>query len=273
MVSLPVRKLLGVLAAAVLAGPAAALAAPPLPGSIAGIGDSLTRATDACCWYGDHPRHSWSTGGAASDGISSHYERILALQPAIAGRNYNDARAGAKMRDAEAQARAAVAQRARYVTILMGANDVCTSSPSTMTSVAAFRSQFEAAMSTLAAGLPTGKRVFVTSIPNVYRLWQLFRGSATARVVWSAARICQSLLSPFRGEEERQAVLARARAFNGVLADVCARYAFCRFDDDAVFDYEFAPSQVSKLDYFHPNRAGHAALASLTWARSWWGEL
>src|SRR5215210_2894636 len=119
-------------AAAVLAGAPQASASPPLPGSIAGIGDSITRATDVCCWYGDHPAQSWSTGGGAFDGIRSHYERLVALNPGIYGHNYNDSRAGAKMRDAEGQAQAAVAQQAAYVTILMGANDVCTSSPSTM---------------------------------------------------------------------------------------------------------------------------------------------
>jgi hypothetical protein len=27
---------------------------------------------------------------------------------------------------------------------------------------------------------------------------------------------------------------------------------------------------VSKLDYFHPSLAGQAALAAITWQRSWW---
>src|SRR5438046_8221163 len=91
-----------------------ASAAPPLPTSIASIGDSITRATDTCCWYGDHPAQSWSTGGGLFDGIRSHYERIRAVQPAIYAHNHNDARAGAKMRDAPAQAHAAVTQGARY---------------------------------------------------------------------------------------------------------------------------------------------------------------
>jgi hypothetical protein len=91
-------------------------------------------------------------------------------------------------------------------------------------------------------------------------------------VVWAVAGICQSMLSPFRTEQERQAVLARERAFNQVLADVCAvQYAaICRFDDLAVFNYPFAAGHVSKLDYFHPNLAGQATLASITWQRSWW---
>jgi lysophospholipase L1-like esterase len=262
--------LLSVAAAALVLAPTAS-PAPPLPNSIAGIGDSITRAADVCCWYGDHPAQSWSTGGGAFDGIRSHYERIRALNPEISGRNYNDARSGARMRDAAAQAQTAVSQGARYVTILMGGNDVCTDSPATMTSVSDFRTQFTAAMSVLASGLPAGSHVFVASIPNVYRLWQLFRTNVTAQVVWSVAQICQAMVSPFNSEQDRQAVLAREEAFNQVLADVCAQYAaMCRFDDYAVFNYVFSAGQVSKLDYFHPSLTGQAALASLTWEHSWW---
>jgi lysophospholipase L1-like esterase len=256
--------------ATVMTGATAATASPPLPSSIAGIGDSITRATDVCCWYGDHPAQSWSTGGGSFDGIRSHYERVRALNPSIQGRNYNDARAGARMRDGQAQAQTAVTQGARYVTILLGANDVCTASPSTMTSVDDFRAQFLATMNVLAAGLPPGSHVFVSSIPNVYRLWALFRNNAVAQFVWSVAQICQAMLSPANTEQDRQAVLAREQAFNDVLAAVCSRYAICRFDDYAVFNYVFSAGQVSMLDFFHPSLAGQAALASVTWQHSWW---
>jgi lysophospholipase L1-like esterase len=248
----------------------AAAAAPSPPDSMAALGDSITRATDVCCWYGDHPPESWSAGGGLLDGITSHYERLLALNPALYGHNFNDARAGAKMSDAGAQADQAVAQGARYVTILMGGNDACASSPSTMTSVGDFRTEFAATMNTLAAGLPPGAHVFVASIPNIYRLWQLLHGNIAAQLVWSIAQICQSMLSPTNTEQDRQAVLARVEAFNEVLADVCTRYAMCRFDDDAVFDHQFTANEVSKLDYFHPSLAGQATLASLTWRHSWW---
>ena len=174
------------------------------------------------------------------------------------------------MRDAQGQAQTAVTQGARYVTILMGANDVCTRSPSTMTSVSEFRAQFAATMSVLAAGLPAESHVFVSSIPNVYRLWQVLRSDPAAQFVWSVAQICQSMLSPANTEADRQAVLARERAFNDVLAEVCGQHEMCRFDDYAVFNYPFSAGQVSRLDFFHPNLAGQATLASLTWQRSWW---
>jgi lysophospholipase L1-like esterase len=257
-------------AAACVCAPAAG-AAPPLPSSIAGIGDSITRAFDVCCWYGEHPAQSWTTGGMPFDGISSHYERILGSNPSVYGHNYNDARTGARMRDAQGQAQTGVGQGAQYVTILMGANDACTSSPSTMTSVADFQAQYTATLRTLAAGLPAGAHVFVASIPNVYRLWQLFRSDATAQLVWATAQICQSMLSLANTEADRQAVLTRVQAFNQVLADGCGQYAFCRYDGGAVFNYAFTSGQVSKLDYFHPSLSGQAALASITWQRSWWG--
>ncbi len=262
--------LLLVTSALLVALPASSHAAAlPLPDSMAAIGDSISRATNVCCFYGDRPGRSWSTG-YVSDSIASHYERILTANPDMAGNAHNDAVAGAKMANAASQAASAVSQQAEYVTILMGANDTCTSSPNTMTPVADFRNQFQAAMSTLEVGLPPGAHIFVSSIPNIYRLWQVLRTNPLAQAVWWAAKICQSMLSPFRTSADRLKVLERETAFNDVLEQICAQYSNCRFDGDAVFNYPFSARQISKLDYFHPNLAGQAALADVSWARSWW---
>ena len=268
------RRPAGVLVAVALlatlgvATPAAGQSPPP-PRRMAAIGDSITTATNVCCFYGNRPRHSWSIGWDPNDPVRSHYERLLSLQPLIEGRNFNNARAGAKMADAQAQAAQAVNQRARYVTILLGANDVCTSTPDTMTSVSKVRSGFKAAMATIRSGIPRA-RIFVSSIPNVYRLWTIFRDNFVARLVWDTANICQSMLSSANTEEDRQRVLARVRAFNRVLPEVCANYLRCRFDGRALFKYSFQAHHISKLDFFHPNREGQAVLASVTWSRSWW---
>jgi lysophospholipase L1-like esterase len=250
---------------------APAEAAPPLPPSIASIGDSITRATNACCWYGDHPARSWSTGSSRWDGIYSHYERVLTSQPAISGRNYNDSRAGAKMADGPAQAAKAVGQQAAYVTILIGANDVCTSSPATMTTEERFRADFEATMRTLDSGLPSDARVFVSSIPNLYQLRSVLHTNWLARATWSTFGICRSMLGSNRTEADRQAALAREVVFNRILDEVCSRYEKCKFDDYAVFNFKFTAKMVSKLDYFHPSLHGQAVLAQVTWNHSWWG--
>ena len=171
-----------------------AWAAPPLPASMAAIGDSITRAYDVCCSYGDHPGQSWSTGATSYDGIASHYERIRQLNSAITGHADNDAVTGAKMSAAPGQATQAVSQGARYVTILMGANDLCTSSVSTMTSTTTFRAQFSQAMATLMAQ-DRKPYVFVSSIPNLYQLWTVLHTNSLARWAWANFHICQSMLA------------------------------------------------------------------------------
>jgi lysophospholipase L1-like esterase len=256
--------------ASLVGGAASAAASPRLPGSMAALGDSITRAYDVCCWYGDHAADSWSTGGSSYDGVLSHYERIRAVNPAIAGHAYNDAVSGAKAANLSSQVAAAVAQRPEYVTLLIGANDLCTSSPSTMTSTTTFAAQVDAALATLHSELPRS-RIYVSSIPNIYQLWSVLKGNWLAQYVWSTAHICQSMLASSNTESDRQQVVARETAFNQILASACQSYTRCRWDGYATYHYAFSASQVSTLDYFHPSLSGQAALARVTWATSWWG--
>jgi lysophospholipase L1-like esterase len=246
-------------------------AAVALPKSMAGLGDSITRAADVCCWYGDHPAQSWSTGSYRYDGINSHYERLVAAGPAITGHEYNDAVSGAKARDLGSQVSNAVAQKVDYVTILMGANDLCTSSTSTMTSTTDFANQVNSALASLHQGLPNA-HIFISSIPNIYQLWSVLHTNWLARLVWSTAHICQSMLASTNTETQRQQVVARELAFNQILAQACSQYANCRWDANATYNYKFSTSQVSTLDYFHPSLSGQAALAQLTWNASWWAS-
>jgi lysophospholipase L1-like esterase len=242
---------------------------PSLPDSMAAIGDSITQAVDVCCFYGNWPSHSWSTGAGVLDGITSHYERIRARNPAIRGHRWNNAVSGAQMADAPGQARATVAQGAQYVTILMGANDLC-GWDGTLTPAATFRAQFAETLAILRAGLPAS-HVFVASIPNLHQLWSVLRTDPVAQVVWQAAGICPSMLNFFNSPADRQAVIDRERELNDALRDVCASWSHCRFDNYLTYNYNFTPSKVSRLDYFHPSLSGQATLAALTWEASWWG--
>ncbi|HKP98920.1 MAG TPA: GDSL-type esterase/lipase family protein [Actinomycetes bacterium] len=249
---------------------AAVAAVPALPDSMAAIGDSITQAVDVCCFYGSWPSHSWSTGAAPLDGIASHYERIRALNPAIRGHRWNNAVSGARMADAPGQARAAVGQGAQYVTILMGANDLC-GWDGTLTPTATFRAQLAETLDILRAGLPAS-HVFVASIPNLYQLWSVLRTDPVAQVVWQAAGICPSMLNFFNSTADRQAVIDRQQELNDALRDVCATWSNCRFDNYRTYNYAFTRPMVSKLDRFHPSLSGQATLSALTWQASWWGS-
>ena len=237
---------------------------------MAAIGDSITQAVDVCCFYGNWPGHSWSTGNVPLDGIASHYERLRAQHPAIRGHRWNNAVSGAQMADAPGQARGTVGQGAQYVTILMGANDLC-GWDGTLTPTATFRAQFTETLDILRTGLPAS-HVFVASIPNLYQLWSILRTNPVAQTVWQAAGICPSMLNFFNSAADRQAVIDREAELNQVLEDVCATWSNCRFDNYLTYNYAFTRSMVSKLDYFHPSLSGQATLSTLTWNASWWGS-
>ncbi|PWU43557.1 GDSL family lipase [Micromonospora globispora] len=250
------------------ASPATAATTPP-PNSMASMGDSITRGFNACGWYVDCTSRSFSTGDYST--VNSHYLRIRAVNPNIQGRNYNDARSGAKSADMYGQAGTAVSQGVEYVTMLIGANDACTSSESTMTSVTTYRANIDSALNRLKAGLPNA-RVAVVSVPDIYRLWYIGRNNLSALTAWSSFGICQSMLanatSTAQADVDRRArVRQRVIDYNTQLAQACTAYgANCDFDDNAVFNYPFVLSQVSTWDYFHPNTSGQAVLASVTYA-------
>ncbi|PWU45848.1 hypothetical protein DLE60_05490 [Micromonospora globispora] len=70
-------------------------------------------------------------------------------------------------------------------------------------------------------------------------------------------------------EARRQRVRQRVIDFNNVLQTECAKYANCRFDGFAAYDYKFVASDVSTRDYFHPSVSGQASVARITWNATW----
>lgn len=267
-----VPALLAALLALAVPAPAAA-ATVPLPNSMAAAGDSITRAFDVTWWgciFTDCPQYSWATGTNAT--VNSQYSRILAQNPAIRGYNYNVARTGAKMADLDGQLVTAAGYHVDYLTILMGANDVCTSDVSTMTSTTDFQAQLTKALTDFFAADP-GAHVYVSSLPNIAQLYNVESTNRSALNAWSAYNICQSALPPHGTAASRQAVTDRENAFDAILQSTCANTtwaASCRYDGGAGFAFNFPASDLSTIDYFHPNVYGQRDVAALTWSKSYW---
>ena len=240
------------------------------PNSMAAAGDSITVAVTTC-GTSNCPQNSWSTGTNAT--VNSHYARILAANPLIGGNNFNNAGGGVKMGALpypNGQAVTINGQNVEYVTILLGANDICnTPSEATMTSVATYGSQFQSGMATLSAGSPDA-RIYAVSVPDVYHLWSILHTDPAATAAWTAGSICQALLAnptSFNQADidRRDRVRQRVIDYNTQLQQVCAQYIHCRFDNNAAFNWPFTPTNISTVDYFHPNLTGQAGAASVTY--------
>lgn len=249
-----------------VAAPATAAAPPPLPTKIAALGDSITQASMTCTLLVSCPANSWSTGTTSS--VASHATRLKSLGAKLTA--YNDSVAGSLSAALPAQATKAASQGAQYVTVLIGANDACADTVAGMTSTAAFRTNVQKALSTLAAG-SAKPQIFVASIPSIMRLWELNKGNLVARLAWAVFGHCDSMLAKPTSTaaadvQRRAAVQQRVDDYNAILKDVCTNTAKCRWDGGAVAAYKFSKSDISTTDYFHPSTTGQKTLAAITWA-------
>ncbi|MFI7422322.1 GDSL-type esterase/lipase family protein [Nonomuraea sp. NPDC049684] len=247
-------------------GPAQAVAAAqPVPETMAALGDSISTGFNSCGWYVSCAARSWAAGDNAQ--VDSHYLRLRGLTGTLHRENF--AVPGSTSADLLGQVNQAIAAKADYVTILIGAQDACKRTEREMTPVALYRRRMDAALSALRAGVPQA-RVFIASVPDLRRLWQVGKGNPLARTFWTVGRICQTMLadpaSVKKADVERRArVRARVMAYNREAALACAAMGpSCDTDEGAIFSFPFTLDHVSKWDFFHPNLAGQKALAEQT---------
>jgi len=241
------------------------------------VGDSISAGFNACGWYLPCASRSWSTGDHPS--VRSQYVRLRAAGVAVTGNNVNLAVPGSTSADLAGQMTRAVGRRADYVTVLVGAQDACVSAERLMTPVAVYERRVAEALELFRAGRPGG-RVFVASIPDLKRLWQIGRKNPAARGFWAVGRICPTMLArptstSAADQTRRDRVRDRVAGYNAALARVCAAYGpACRFDGNEVFRQRFTIDHLSKWDFFHPNAAGQKLIAEKTYAmmRDWLTE-
>ncbi|CAM5247831.1 GDSL-type esterase/lipase family protein [Streptomyces tanashiensis] len=160
------------------------------PASVAAVGDSVTRAFDACSVLTDCPEVSWATG--TDTAVNSLALRLLGPEK-VATRSWNLARTGARMAELPEQMAGAAAEKPELVTVMMGANDACRATPDLMTPVAGFRASFETALARLRAGAPKAQ-VYVASVPDLKHLWSTGRVSPMGLQVWKLG-ICGAMLA------------------------------------------------------------------------------
>ncbi|WP_326690587.1 GDSL-type esterase/lipase family protein [Streptomyces sp. NBC_01795] len=233
------------------------------PGSIAAVGDSITRGFDACSLLSDCTKVSWATG--TENEVDSLASRLL-TDPR--GKSWNYAVSGAVADDLPAQMRKAADVRPGMVTVMSGANDACRPSVARMTPVEDFRADIREGLRVLRAESPK-TQVYVSSVPDLRRLWQQGRKNPIGERVWGLG-ICQSMLKDPQSmdkaaHDRRQQVYDRAVDYNSVLKEECAKDLRCRYDNGAVFRYRFTGAELSNWDWFHPSKAGQRSLAEMAY--------
>jgi lysophospholipase L1-like esterase len=256
--------LIALMVGTLIVDPSAATAqAPPLPTSMAAIGDSFTLGYNSGasdCGSGACPQWSWSTGTSST----SHYVRLLALSPGITGHAINAAVPGAFMSGFVSQVATATSggNHPNYVTVLLGAADTCLGSVPTDVSV--FTAQFRAGMDALFQVSPNS-RVLVASIFSL----ESIRSAVLGDNPGATFSLCNSTFFS-ASDAARAAIMSRLQQFNAVLSTECATYANCQYDGGALFAHQWTRAEVSTVDNLHPSVAGQNMISTTLWNAGFW---
>jgi lysophospholipase L1-like esterase len=277
-----------------LAAPCLAQEKPPRrdPLRLSSLGDSITEAVNAeelnpldagltrnrwASWANGYTK-DWNRLLDRTD-VNSHNQRIDEQFGEENRKNKSPAKIGADSEDLLKQARKAVKNRADYVPILMGQNDVCGDDPSDIPTDAEFEANIRAGFDVLRAGLPAGATVYILGIVDIYRLWQIgdnldFLGIIECNDLWELLASehipCSTMLDPDNSEAERQVTRGRIVSFNMILEELATEYDaadlqhYWQFTDTS-FTTDFDDDHVSSIDCFHPSAEGQELIAEETW--------
>jgi lysophospholipase L1-like esterase len=233
--------------------------------TLGAIGDSISAGFDAR-HLGDNREYSWTTGSKPES--QSHLKKLTALFGVpIAARN--EAVAGSTVYDLGRQLDRVLAADPDFLTITVGANDVCSWNVDDDTAdVVAFMDKLAEHIQRVVDHNPN-VRIYLAAIPDMYNLWRLASPSASCQRKWDLFGICNVLLGSDRTEADRQAFVGRWRDGNAALQAVAALFPENVYHDPSMATTQFLWEHVSTIDCFHPSIAGQNLLSEKTWQSGW----
>ena len=231
---------------------------------------------------------SWSTGMDSRLRVISHARRLASLDKKRSLKVLNAAVSGDEVLDVldgqlprlQQWSRENLNQEAPdYVTVLIGANDVCADITDHMTPTDTFHNRIEDVVGQILAKSPK-THVLVSSLPNIEKLRGVAKEAKdfgwkpvkTCEDVWKIVKLCPTITT-LSDPEERRKVGDRVNDYNNAMSDVVEKMAKNYGDrvrySKSTFDVQFTADDLA-IDCFHPNSSGQAKLSAATWKDSWW---
>jgi lysophospholipase L1-like esterase len=225
------------------------------------MGDSITRAFDATRPL-DNPKLSWSTGDDIFSRVESHLVRIREMH-GIKVLGYNVARSGGKAVEMPGQAKKLARHKPNYVTMLIGANDLCDWSANADADIELLEKNVRKAIDVLIESNPN-VLIAISPVPDMHNLWEIGSGNRCQKK-WDLLKICPRLLSS-------KSTTAARDIFKSQWADVNQTYERIAADFPKNVRYaaeganvKFEPKHISTLDCFHPSITGQNLLSEIVW--------
>ena len=266
------RTLIGglVIVAVIVAAPAGAgrLAAAGYPSSMVVLGgsDAVGYGSDPAHPYAVAPADSWATG--TNTAVNSIYLRLLAVNPAIKGHNFNVARGDGGIEALAGQVDRALNLEPKPQLVLVQVSGDIRCDGQDEGRVTPFGTDVSNALGRLSKGLPDARILLVSSWGSISSYLTYLRGLPTgARLKHAGKGPCQLVLSPTGAVEASHAAYIEKfiRAYDGQLASVCKQFPNCHYDGGAAARWGVTAEDIS-LDQEHLTSQGQAKLAAIEWA-------
>ena len=230
------------------------------PPVIGALGDSLSAGFNAK-HFGDNRELSWATG--TDPAVNSILQRLDAMTGKSL-QSYNEAIAGSVIDALPRQVDRLLVHEPDYVTITIGANDVCTWAPDYQAQLAHFEKVLRNQIVRIVAVKPQ-VRIFVATIPDLYNLWTIAVDRQGCQARWDLFNICRPLLDSHKSPDDRQAFVRRWELANEALDRVSREFPANIVHDPSAAHTRFEWHHVSGYDCFHPSVDGQNLLADKAW--------
>jgi len=228
---------------------------------VGAMGDSITRAFDTGRPL-DNPALSWATGDDVFGRVESHLVRLKQMHgKKTAG--YNVARSGGKAIEIPGQAAKLAPHKPDYVTILIGANDLCDWPDDAQRELEDLQQNVRSGIERLIAANPN-VLIALSPVPDMYNLWEIGHGNS-CQAKWNLLNFCSRLLSPSATAAGREALVEQWYEVNAAYAGIAEEFPLNVRFAAAGADVKFEKEHISAIDCFHPSIEGQNLLSEIVW--------
>ena len=232
------------------------------------LGDSVSAGFNALR-YGDNREFSWAGGLDSQFQVQSHARKLQHLMPLRQIEVHNEAFVGADSKNMARQTARLLRVSPDYVTIGMGANDVCEWSEDYLASLGTYEASLVAAIEKIIAKNPDVK-IVLAPVPSLRLMYELGRQRSGCQDKWETIGVCRPLLASGLTGEDRERFFARHQHLNQVIESTATRFARNVKFAHALADTVFEQSSVSPLDCFHPSISGQNLISDQSFDPSWY---
>ena len=237
--------------------------------NIGALGDSISTGFNSGGWGNREKKDSWTTGYSSQ--VDSHYKKIREILGDKI-KVFNTAVAGAKVEDIPSQVDKLLSSSIDYLTILIGANDICSWDNEYEADFSKFKYTFTSSVERIVVSNPDIKIVLVP-VPNLIALWEKGSQNRSCRFKWRMFGICKSLLSSDNTKEKRDLFSIKLNRVNDFFYKISKLYSDNIRYNKTLGTYDFDFEHISKRDCFHPSISGQNLISDLTWSDGWFGEI